>query len=65
VAFLVMLVFTVFGGIVMAAAPNSGDCVPDGPGWDSYGYPHPGKDYRGPGPAPNAGDGVADGPGWE
>ena len=55
----VFLVFS-FGSIVIAArgpAPNSGDCVPDGSGFEEpFG--------NGPGPAPNSGDGVPDGPGW-
>ena len=57
---IVLLVFS-FGNIGFAQrgpAPNSGDCYPDGPGWEeSYG--------NGRGPAPNAGDGDPDGPGWD
>ncbi|MGD9548530.1 MAG: hypothetical protein AB7V45_13435 [Candidatus Krumholzibacteriia bacterium] len=34
-------------------APNSGDCIPDGSGWD--------HDDHG---APNSGDGIPDGSGW-
>ena len=41
-------------------APNSGDCIPDGSGFDS-----PNGEQNGPGPAPNSGDGIPDGPGWE
>ncbi len=41
-------------------APNSGDCIPDGSGFET---PN-GQEY-GPGPAPNSGDGIPDGPGWE
>ena len=47
-------------------APNSGDCVPDGSGYDSPNGPN-GEDDQGnghDGPAPNSGDGVPDGPGW-
>ena len=35
-------------------APNSGDGIPDGSGWD--------RDDRG---APNSGDGIPDGSGWD
>lgn len=48
------------------SAPNSGDCVPDGSGYDSPNGPN-GEDDSGngnDGPAPNAGDGVPDGSGW-
>jgi len=44
----------------MGPAPNSGDCIPDGSGFES-----PNGQNNGPGPAPNAGDGVSDSPGWE
>ena len=44
----------------MGPAPNSGDEIPDGSGFDS-----PNGLGNGPGPAPNSGDGVSDGPGWE
>ena len=40
-------------------APNSGDCIPDGSGFDraeDVGF--------GPGPAPNSGDGIPDGSGF-
>ena len=53
-------------------APNSGDGIPDGPGWDFISHdssmiiaaadgPKSGHDR---GPAPNSGDGIPDGPGW-
>ncbi len=42
-------------------APNSGDGIPDGSGFDSFSGKGPGN---GPGPAPNSGDGIPDGPGW-
>ena len=50
-------------------APNSGDCIPDGPGWPED--EHPGPNSSGSGdsgkgwlePAPNSGDGIPDGPG--
>ena len=41
-------------------APNSGDCIPDGSGFET-----PNGPGYGPGPAPNSGDGIPDGPGWE
>jgi hypothetical protein len=43
----------------MGPAPNAGDCIPDGSGFDS-----PNGSGNGPGPAPNSGDGISDGPGW-
>lgn len=50
-------------GSAMAAgigpAPNSGDGIPDGSGFET-----PNGQGNGPGPAPNSGDGVPDGPGW-
>ena len=42
------------------SAPNSGDGIPDGSGFDFDGI---GPAY-GPGPAPNSHDGISDGPGW-
>lgn len=44
----------------MGPAPNAGDCIPDGSGFES-----PNGEQNGPGPAPNSGDGIPDGPGWE
>ena len=44
----------------MGPAPNSGDEIPDGSGFES-----PNGEQYGPGPAPNSGDGIPDGPGWE
>lgn len=62
----VCLVLGIVGivGTAMAAgpAPNAGDCIPDGSGFENQGGPN-GEGY-GPGPAPNAGDGIPDGPGW-
>jgi hypothetical protein len=43
-------------------APNSGDGIPDGSGFESFDG-HQGPAY-GPGPAPNSHDGIPDGPGW-
>jgi hypothetical protein len=40
------------------SAPNSGDGVPDGSGWDDAAG-------KGRGSAPNSGDGVSDGSGWD
>ena len=40
-------------------APNSGDGISDGSGFDSPNGPSSGN-----GPAPNSGDGIPDGPGW-
>jgi len=56
-------------------APNSGDGIPDGSGFDDgpfgprEGFPNDddsgGQNGNGPGPALNSGDGISDGPGWE
>ncbi len=59
-----ILVATLICGSVVAdpqdgPAPNSGDGVSDGPGWDETHWPDEGK-----GPAPDSGDGISDGPGW-
>ena len=43
-------------------APNSGDGIPDGSGWETV---PPTGTNSGPGPAPNSGDGIPDGSGWE
>lgn len=40
-------------------APNSGDCIPDGSGFDG-----PNATGTGTGPAPNSGDGIPDGSGF-
>jgi hypothetical protein len=66
---ILLAIFTIFVlGVTVAIAsnngtgpaPNSGDCIPDGSGFDS-----PNGSGNGPGPAPNSGDGIPDGPGWE
>ncbi len=54
-------------GIASAAssvgpAPNSGDCIPDGSGFDQPNRQNP--DSPGRGPAPNSGDGIPDGSGF-
>ena len=46
----------------MGPAPNSGDGIPDGSGFES---PNSEGLGNGPGPAPNSGNGIPDGPGWE
>ena len=43
-------------------APNSGDGIPDGPGWDDVGDD---LSLLSPGPAPNSGDGIQDGSGLD
>ena len=51
----------------MGPAPNAGDGIPDGSGFDSPNGPN-GTEVQGDGhgePAPNSGDGIPDGPGWE
>jgi hypothetical protein len=54
------------GNVIAAGtgpAPNSGDCIPDGSGFENTNESQ--GEGNGPGPAPNAGDGIPDGPGWE
>jgi hypothetical protein len=50
----------------MGPAPNAGDCIPDGSGFDAPNGPNSdsvsGKGHQGP--APNAGDSIPDGSGW-
>ena len=41
----------------MVPAPESGDCIPNGSGFD-------GEVGPGPGPAPNSGDSIPDGSGF-
>jgi hypothetical protein len=63
IACLVIALVGITGNVVaegMGPAPNSGDGIPDGSGFDS-----PNGEQNGPGPAPNSGDGIPDGPGWE
>ena len=43
-------------------APNSGDCIPDGSGFDHSDWPN--NDSPGIGPAPNSGDCIPDGSGF-
>ena len=59
-----ILVFALAGTVLaggngyMEPAPESGDGIPNGSGFD-------GDVGSGPGPAPNAGDGIPDGSGFE
>ena len=48
--------------MTVEGAPNSGDGIPDGSGWDEE-NPRPGE-VNGEGPAPNSGDGIPDGSGF-
>lgn len=70
IALIAMLVSTMLCGNVMAEAPNSGDGISDGSGWDDIppqdgeGDPNPNSDAESPGPAPNSGDGIPDGSGF-
>ena len=48
---------------MLGPAPNSGDAIPDGPGWGIV-VPHPGLYNEGPAPETNAGDGIPDGSGF-
>jgi hypothetical protein len=67
-----ILTTLVIAGLSMAShghqapAPQSGDGIPDGSGYDSpsgpYGFDYPGKGHQGP--APHSGDGIPDGSGW-
>ncbi|WP_455370105.1 hypothetical protein [[Eubacterium] cellulosolvens] len=43
-------------------APNSGDCIPDGSGFDRTDWPN--EDSPAKGPAPNSGDCIPDGSGF-
>lgn len=43
-------------------APNSGDGIPDGSGYDRAEWPN--QDSPARGPAPNSGDGIPDGSGF-
>jgi len=70
-----LLTSVIFAGISIASAknygnnnpaPNSGDGINDGSGYDSPNGPN-GIDnsvYGNDGPAPNSGDGLSDGSGW-
>lgn len=55
--------FAVADNIGFGPAPNSGDCVSDGSGFDRTDWPNDGSPATGP--APNSGDGIPDGSGFE
>lgn len=64
----VVLVVATAGSALAASgpvgpAPNSGDCIPDGSGFDGPNGPCGSVD-GGVGPAPNSGDGIPDGSGF-
>lgn len=66
IAIVVLLFASMICGIAAASnttgpAPNSGDCIPDGSGFDQ---PNRNIDGSGKGPAPNSGDGIPDGSGF-
>ena len=68
IAILVLVFASMVCGIASAdsnsvgPAPNSGDCIPDGSGFDQSNQQNP--DSPGKGPAPNSGDGIPDGSGF-
>jgi hypothetical protein len=70
IAVFAMLSVTVFCSTAAASyafgpAPNSGDCVPDGSGFDGPNGPNSADSGIVPvGPAPNSGDGIPDGSGF-
>ncbi len=51
---------TVAASNTVGPAPNSGDCNPDGSGFESDHW----QNEDSPGPAPNSGDGIPDGSGF-
>lgn len=65
-----MLAMTVFCATAAASnaygpAPNSGDCIPDGSGFEEPNGPNAdGSGVGQVGPAPNSGDGIPDGSGF-
>ena len=68
IAILVLVFASMVCGIASAAstavgpAPNSGDCISDGSGFDQPNRQN--QDSPGKGPAPNSGDGIPDGSGF-
>ncbi|XHH07800.1 MAG: hypothetical protein ACFCUE_09495 [Candidatus Bathyarchaeia archaeon] len=66
VVIVVLLLVSIVCGVAavnaVGPAPNSGDGVPDGSGFDQPNHQNP--DNIGMGPAPNSGDGVPDGSGF-
>jgi hypothetical protein len=69
-AILLLVVASMLCGIVAAVkepfgpAPSSGDCNPDGSGFDREPWANDGSFGDAVGPAPNSGDGVPDGSGF-
>ena len=70
IAIVAMLTMTVFCATAAASnalgpAPNSGDCIPDGSGFEESNGPNADGSGVGPvGPAPNSGDGIPNGSGF-
>ena len=65
-AILLVVLVSMVCGIAAASvgpAPNSGDCIPDGSGFDQPNWQN--ADTPGMGPAPSSGDGVSEGSGFE
>lgn len=67
IAIVVMLLAGMVCGVASASnalgpAPNSGDCIPDGSGFNQPNQHN--ADTLGKGPAPNSGDGIPDGSGF-
>ena len=66
IAIVLLVCASIACGIVAAEsvgpAPNSGDCIPDGSGFEQPNWQN--EDNPGMGPAPNAGDGIPDGSGF-
>jgi hypothetical protein len=67
VAISILVMASILVGVVAASntagpAPNSGDCIPDGSGFDGPNWQN--EDRPGEGPAPNSGDGIPDGSGF-
>ena len=67
IAVLLLVLTSMACGLAAAAnsvgpAPNSGDCIPDGSGFDHPNWQN--DDSPGRGPAPNSGDGVPNGSGF-
>lgn len=67
IAISVLLVASILCGLgsafgAVGPAPNSGDCIPDGSGFNQPNGQN--QDSSGMGPAPNSGDGIPDGSGF-
>ena len=62
---MIVLCATATASNALGPAPNSGDCIPDGSGFEDSNGPNAEGSGVGPvGPAPNSGDGVPDGSGF-